>query len=305
VQAINNDGIAGEPKLLLTITITPAWYQAVWFKLAAVLTGIFLLSFLYRQHRQKEGVKFLMVKQQAELRQQEAEVKQLKTEFEKRLAQTEMATLRSQMNPHFIFNCLNSIKLYTMQNDTKAATEYLSKFSKLIRLVLENSRTATIPLASELEALQLYMDMEVMRFKQKLSYTISVAEDVDASYIEIPPLLLQPYVENAIWHGLMQKEEGGHIAIAVAMHDAATLVIIITDNGIGRAKAAELRSKTATAKKSFGMKVTSERIALVNRIYHTTTSISIHDLVDGDGQPAGTEVTLKIPLHDNDTSHHC
>ncbi len=208
-----------------------------------------------------------------------------------------LSALRSQMNPHFIFNCLNSIKLYTTQNDTVAASEYLTKFSRLIRLVLENSRNDRITLAAELDALRLYIEMEAMRFKEKLKYNITVDKDVEQDYIEIPPLLLQPYVENAIWHGLMQKEEGGRIDVNAGIQpNESMLVINITDNGIGRAKSAELMSKTATKHKSYGMKVTSERLALINQVYKTGANVTIHDLTDNNGQASGTRVTIKIPI---------
>ncbi|HAK77407.1 MAG TPA: hypothetical protein DCM71_10970 [Runella sp.] len=140
----------------------------------------------------------------------DAKIKLQETEFAHKLAETEMTALRAQMNPHFIFNCLNSIKLYTLENDNLKATEYMTKFSRLIRLVLENSRSERITLANELETLQLYMDMEAMRFKDKVAYEINVSDEVDTHYIEIPPLLIQPYIENAIWHGLMHKEGDGY-----------------------------------------------------------------------------------------------
>jgi sensor histidine kinase YesM len=138
--------------------------------------------------------------------------------------------------------------------------------------------------------------MEAMRFKEKLSYKLQVEKNVETNYIEIPPLLLQPYVENAIWHGLMAREEGGHIAIAVKMQDESLLEINITDNGIGRAAAAALRDKGSNKHRSYGMKATTERIALINQIYKTGASVFVHDLVNEDGQAAGTQVTLQIPV---------
>ncbi|MBD2705764.1 histidine kinase [Spirosoma sp. BT702] len=227
---------------------------------------------------------------------EEQRIRQLELGFEQKLAETEMIALRAQMNPHFIFNCLNSIKLYATDNDTKKASEYLTKFSRLIRLVLENSRSERITLQNELDALQLYLDMEAMRFKNKLHYQIDVQASIDTEFVEIPPLLLQPYVENAIWHGLMQKLEGGNVAVRVEQLRDDYLQITITDDGIGRTKAAELKSKSATPKKSFGMNVTSERIALINKLYQTQTQVQIHDLTDSDGQPAGTEIVLEIPI---------
>ncbi|HEY0111194.1 MAG TPA: histidine kinase, partial [Fibrella sp.] len=162
-------------------------------------------------------------------------IAQLALGFEQKLAETEMTALRAQMNPHFIFNCLNSIKLYAIENDPAKAAEYLTKFSRLIRLVLENSRSERVTLQNELDALRLYLDMEAMRFKDKLSFQISVAEIIDPEFVEIPPLLLQPYVENAIWHGLMHKLEGGRVEVLVEQPQEDQLRITITDDGIGRA----------------------------------------------------------------------
>jgi LytS/YehU family sensor histidine kinase/ligand-binding sensor domain-containing protein len=207
----------------------------------------------------------------------------------------QLEALRSQMNPHFIFNCLNSIKLYTTQNDTVAASNYLTKFSKLIRLALENSKCETIPLSTELKALELYIQMEAMRFKDKLKYSIVMNDNVDADFIEIPPLLLQPYVENSIWHGLMHKEEGGridvHISIVPQKH---ILEITIKDDGVGREKAAALKSKSATSHKSFGTKVTSDRLEIVNQLYKTGASVHTEDVMK-DNEIAGTLVTIMIP----------
>lgn len=223
-------------------------------------------------------------------------VNQIRSDFERRVAEAEMAGLRSQMNPHFIFNCLNSIKLYATENDSEKASDYLTKFSRLIRMVLENSRSKRVTLRNELDMLQLYADMEIMRFKQKLSFFVEVEPGIDTGFVEIPPLLLQPYVENAIWHGLMHKPEGGAVRVRATLSQENLLQLTITDDGVGRSRAAELISKSASHRKSFGLKMTSERIALVNQLYQTHTQVRIEDLVDADGQPAGTEVVLQIPI---------
>lgn len=201
-----------------------------------------------------------------------------------------------QMNPHFIFNCLNSIKLYATENDSEKASEYLTKFSRLIRLVLENSRSERVTLRNELDMLQLYADMEIMRFKQKLSFHIIIEPGLDAGFIEIPPLLLQPYVENAIWHGLMHKPEGGMVRVQASHPQENLLQLIIVDDGVGRVRAGELKSKSANQRKSFGLRMTLERISLVNQLYNTHTEVTIHDLVDTHGQAAGTEVVIQIPI---------
>ena len=223
-------------------------------------------------------------------------IRQLETEFEQKLADTEMTALRAQMNPHFIFNCLNSIKLYTLDNDADKASDYLTKFSRLIRLVLENSRSELVPLQNELEALQLYIELEAMRFKQKVQFSIHVSPEIDQRYLCIPPLLLQPYVENAIWHGLMHKSEGGTVSVEVSQPQDNLLHIEITDDGVGRERAAELKSKSAGKHKSFGMQVTADRIRMINQLYNIQTQAQIVDLVDSFGEACGTRVVLEIPV---------
>ena len=223
-------------------------------------------------------------------------LQRLTNEFDQKIAETEMAALRAQMNPHFIFNCLNSIQYFTAQNDAEKASDYLTKFSRLIRLVLENSRSERVTLANELETLRLYLDMEAMRFGQKVHYEISIIDFIDADDIQIPPLLLQPFVENAIWHGLMHKDEGGTVRVVVAQPRPDYLCITITDDGVGRAKAAEYKSKSATKSKSFGLKMTADRIALINQLYHTQTQVQVDDLTDAQGRATGTRVVVEIPV---------
>ena len=235
------------------------------------------------------------IQEQSRLLEQQ-HIRQLETEFEHKLADTEMTALRAQMNPHFIFNCLNSIKLYTLDNDADKASDYLTKFSRLIRLVLENSRSELVPLHNELEALQLYIELEAMRFKQKVQFTIQVSPEIDQQYVCIPPLLLQPYVENAIWHGLMHKPEGGTVSVEVSQPQENLLYIEITDDGVGRQRASELKSKSAGKHKSFGMQVTADRIRMINQLYNIQTQAQVLGLVDSFGEPCGTKVILQIPV---------
>ncbi len=227
---------------------------------------------------------------------EEQKLKQVATAFEQKIAETEMTALRAQMNPHFIFNCLNSIKLYTMENDSKTASAYLTIFSQLIRLVLENSRSEKVTLEKEMQTLRLYIELEAMRFKDKVKYNINIDPEIDLQYTEIPPLLIQPYVENAIWHGLMQKQTGGTIQINVSQTDEHALMIEITDDGIGREQASLLKSKSATRQKSFGLNVTAERINIINQLYQMDAAIKITDLKDSDNNAAGTKVNITIPV---------
>ena len=162
-------------------------------------------------------------------------------------------------------------------------------------MILQNSKASLIPLESELESLGLYLDLEGMRFDYHFSYKISVPPDMDISMLKVPPLIIQPYVENAIWHGLLHKDEKGQLDIEVTEEDDQ-LFFRITDNGIGRNQAAALGSKSATKHKSMGMQITSERIAKLQRLGAKESSVTINDLLLADGSAGGTEVIIKIPV---------
>ena len=220
---------------------------------------------------------------------------QLTTDFKKQLAQAETKALRAQMNPHFIFNSLNSINSFVIDQQHEMASEYLIKFSKLIRLILDNSRSETISIEKELETLKLYVLLESARFDNKFKCVYHIAENINTNSIMIPPMLLQPFVENAIWHGLMQKEGEGTITVEIKKENEEFLNISITDDGIGREKAAALKSKSATHK-SHGLKVTSQRIEMMNKLNSSGAHVNIIDLKDELGHALGTKVELIIPF---------
>jgi len=224
----------------------------------------------------------------------ENELQIQKLESQKQLSELEMQALRAQMNPHFIFNSLSSINLFILENNKLQASEYLSKFSRLIRLILQNSQEAYIPLEKELEALQLFLELESLRFENKFEYKVIVEKNIEPSEIKVAPLIIQPYVENAIWHGLMHKKENGHLEIELYLEEEI-LVCKITDDGIGRKKAAELKSKSTLTHKSMGMRITEDRIAMLQQQKQEGTFILINDLILPDGSPCGTEVLIKIP----------
>jgi tetratricopeptide (TPR) repeat protein len=257
--------------------------QLLFYSIATLATLLFVGLYFFNSNKAKQAqLKLALEKQEAE--------------FQRSLVDVSMSALRSQMNPHFIFNCLNSIKSYITQNDTVAAANYLTKFSKLIRIALDNSRTQTVTLDAELKSLDLYLLMEGMRFKEKLQYSITVDEEIEKDLIQIPPMLLQPYIENSIWHGLMHKEAGGRIDIHFDLvTNEQTLLITIKDNGVGRASAAALKSQTESTHKSFGTKVTSERLDMINQIFKTGASVHTEDMLEN-GSVAGTLVTIKIPF---------
>lgn len=226
---------------------------------------------------------------------QRLESDKTKVQLQQQATELEMQAFRAQMNPHFIFNSLNSINMFILENDKLSASEYLSKFSRLVRSILQNSKEAFILMEKELEALRLYLELESLRFENKFEYNISIDDEVDATVIKVPPLIIQPYVENAIWHGLMHKKEKGHLDIGL-YQSGETLICKITDDGIGRKKAAELKGKSPTHK-SMGTKITEGRIAMIQK--SMSNSVEINDLVYADGMAAGTEVLIKIAIqHD-------
>ncbi len=202
-----------------------------------------------------------------------------------------LKSMRSQMNPHFIFNALNSVNSFIAVNDERNANRYLSEFSALMRAVLENSDEDFIPLTKEIELLELYVKLEHNRFKEKFDYVISVDENIDLKQFSIPPMLLQPYIENAIWHGLRYRKEIGNLAISIVKKDDDTVSVTITDNGIGRKKSQELKTKNQLKQKSKGMNNIKNRIAILNDMYKDRVSVVVTDVLEN-GE--GTKVALLL-----------
>lgn len=252
-----------------------AFYREPWFYLAGSATAAILVAMFYSLRVQR-------IRNEA----------RLKTEFNKKLADTEMALLRSQMNPHFMFNSLNSIKYYILNEEPENANKYLTKFSKLMRLVLKNSQSRLISLSDELEALKLYIDLEALRFKEEFTYRIDVDEGIRPDDTFLPPLIVQPYVENAIWHGLLQKNAPGALEVNIQRVNGV-IRLEVADDGIGREAAGAMRSKSVT-KKSFGTRITRDRIALVRQITGINASVETIDLHNG-REARGTRVIIEIP----------
>ncbi len=202
-----------------------------------------------------------------------------------------LKSLRTQMNPHFIFNALNSVNSFIASHDERAANKYLSEFSQLMRSVLENSEEDFIPLEKEIELLELYVKLEHFRFKNKFEYSITIDENLKVNEFVIPPMLLQPYVENAVWHGLRYKKEKGNLKINFKQLDAEKVMITITDDGIGRKKSKELKTEHQKKQNSKGMGNIQRRIKILNEMYKDKVDVLIDDAtqnVDG----IGTKVVL-------------
>jgi sensor histidine kinase YesM len=217
----------------------------------------------------------------------------LKLSFENEISLLKLDALRNQMNPHFIFNALNSIKAYFIDNNKEKAIYYLNKFAKLIRKILESSRTDSISLEEELETIELYMNIENIRFHDAIKFNINVGENVNLTLVKLPGLLLQPFIENSIWHGLMQKEGEKNIVIEIAGFENIT-TLTITDNGVGRAKANERSEKKSFKKESLGIQFAQERLNHFNKKHNTAYRFNIVDLTDDHGEPGGTKVVFEF-----------
>ena len=200
-----------------------------------------------------------------------------------------LKSLRTQMNPHFIFNALNSVNSFIASNDERAANKYLSEFSQLMRSVLENSEEDFIPLGKELELLELYVKLEHFRFKDKFDYKINVDDNLQLGEFVIPPMLLQPYVENAVWHGLRYKEEKGMLEIDFKQVDSESIIITISDDGIGRKKSKDLKTENQKKQKSKGMGNIQKRISILNEMYKDKVDVTVENVFENE---EGTRVRL-------------
>ena len=214
---------------------------------------------------------------------------------EKKVLSLEQNMLRSQMNPHFLFNSLNSIKLYIINNDKKNAVHYLNKFSKLVRRILEGSSLKEISLTEELETAELYLNIENIRFSDEINFEIDIAKEINAEQVKIPSLVLQPFLENAIWHGLSSKEGEKRIWIKIYNLDKFHLGIDIVDNGVGRNASEKIKENRILKRKSVGIDITTERLANFSKDYQNDFEVAIEDLFADSGEALGTKVTLKIP----------
>lgn len=216
--------------------------------------------------------------------------------YEKQINELKLTSLLSQMNPHFIFNALNSIKLYIINNEAKLAARYLNKFSKLIRRILEASNTKEVSLQEELETMDLYMTIENIRFSNEIDFHINVQQNLNLETIKVPPLVLQPFLENALWHGLSSKKEDKKILLMIQIIDKKYLEIKIEDNGIGREASAKIKSEKSINRKSIGIELTKERLSNFVKSLKNNYKIEYTDLYNSKHKPSGTSVLITIPL---------
>lgn len=271
VCAIDSEGMISEPFSIQFVVAPAIWFQ--WWFVSLLVIFVSLGIYFYNKRRFKRI--------------------NSKVVLERKMLHAEQQALRARMTPHFTFNTLNSVQAYIMANDKKNANKYLSLFSKLIRMILDHSADRLISIEQELKALELYIQLERLRFKDKLEHHIIIDELLDIHNNMIPPLLLQPYVENAIGHGIMHKESSGNVAVQL-LCKADHILCIIEDDGVGREKAKQLKEARNGQHKSFGMEITANRIELMRELYQLDFSLRYKDLKK-DNKAVGTRVEIKIP----------
>ncbi|WP_425389926.1 tetratricopeptide repeat-containing sensor histidine kinase [Ekhidna sp.] len=247
---------------------------------------VFALALVFRQRK---------LKKQKTLSDLELAETQKLLDLERQYRASELKALRSQMNPHFVFNALNSIQEYIMTNERKLAGKYLGKFADLMRIYLQHSQVKSVTIREETEALNLYLELEKLRFEDSLTYSINIGNRVNTEQL-IPSLLLQPYVENAVKHGLLHKESERVLTINIKSDQGNVLVCEIIDNGVGRKKSQEINKMRNPGHKSFATQATTSRLGLLNLDREQPIEEEVLDMTDDKGDPEGTKVIIRIPM---------
>lgn len=278
VKSVNRDGVESETNFPLLIEISPPFWKTWWFRtLIILLMGSVVYALLRWQKKRRK------------------EKEQLRVEYEKRIATVEMNMLRAQMNPHFIFNSLNSINTFILENDPDNAVVYLQKFSSLVRLILDNSRSEWILLENELKALRLYIELESLRFDHVFAHELKIQPEIQPGSVWVPPLIIQPYVENAIRHGLIHRTDGKGLLEVNVSKENEQLLIEIRDNGIGREASEKMKNRISGLQQpSHGMLITAERLEIVNLVYNANAGVRVTDIKDSSGVCSGTSVLINI-----------
>ncbi len=287
VRAINKKGVASKSQSI-SIEIHAPFWQKWWFYvvLSFVAIAISWLLFYYNSLKKQQ-------KQEQVIRRERAE---------RDLLFSQLENLRSQMNPHFIFNALNSIQEYIMTNEKDMASTYLVKFSRLVRMYLNQSRNQEVLLKEEVEALKLYLDLEKDRFEDTLNYNIEIDPNLLHKVIYVPSLFIQPYVENAIKHGLLHKSNDRKLTVQFKEVDNV-LICSIDDNGVGRKEAENYKKARLEQHNSFATSANQKRVELLNRMRKHKISVKIIDKVDSNNKAEGTQVIIEIPF-ENESSNH-
>jgi len=259
-----------------------------------VLILMLLVVFFFYSAKQKQAKKTALV-------QQELKASQKQLALEKQYRDSELKALKAQMNPHFIFNVLNSIQEFIVLNKKDLASEYLASFAELIRSYLHFSNKGVLTLQEEVETLEKYLGLEKLRFSQNFEYSIKIDQSIESDSLFIPTMLIQPYVENAVKHGLFHKKENCRLKIEFQQQNSPKIRCIIEDNGIGRQKSKEHRDRKLKKQKSFASQATASRLNLLNEQGHQKIGVEIIDLKDHQNNDIGTKVILDIPIKTQQT----
>ncbi|MCQ2308580.1 MAG: histidine kinase [Bacteroidales bacterium] len=276
--ASNEANIQNSVPFHLTIVVKPKWYGTIYFKVVAALAVLLLVFLLIYGKIRKERRKIAHAREINEL--------------ERKMFQLKGQALQLQMNPHFLYNTLNSIQSFILTNDTIKASMYLSSFAKLMRKVLNNASREKILLSEELESIRLYLDLEKLRLNERFDYKVIVDDNIQLNKVEIASMLLQPFAENAVIHGLAYKAADGMLKIEVRKVSAGSILFVIEDNGIGRVKAAQIRKELGKTEKSHATSITRQRLEILNEVSKGEYSVKINDLYDADGNACGTKVEI-------------
>lgn len=276
-KAITGDQIWSEEELMIPITISPPFYATTWFR---IIITLILLGLLYT---------IINARERSIKRKDKAEA-----EVNRKIVELERRALQAQMNPHFIYNSMNSIQQFMIIHDIEGAMKYLTKFSRILRTVLNISAQNRIPLADEITLIKDYLELENMRFPNKFTYDIQVSPDINIHAVDIPPFFIQPQVENAIRHGLLKKSSQGHLSIAITS-DEGHLYIIVEDNGIGREASRKTKFNDTIVNESKGLAIVKERLSHLSPT-NGFTPFKIIDLYTLDHTPAGTRVEIILPI---------
>lgn len=280
LKAKNSNGEWNENGQVINIHVAKPFWLTAWFILLMFIAVASVVYLIYKN-------RIKSIHKEAKLH----------SDYAIKMNELENSALRTQMSPHFIFNSLNTINSFINRNDPAKANQYISKFSKLIRLILDHSREKKITLAEELGVLELYVQLERIRFDNKFDYHINIDETIVTDTTEIPPLIIQPFVENAILHGLLPLHHGGILNVSI-QKDAKNILCIIEDNGIGREQAKLNKAPFNVQRKSHGIDITFKRIELFNKEHSFDKTVNIIDKKNEDGSAAGTRIEIPIALEE-------
>ncbi len=281
IKALNEDGVVAKKNITVKFSIASPFYKKGWFYL--LIAGLIL------------GAMYLYFKQRLKNEKKNNDLLAQKMRLEQELHQSILSSIKSQMNPHFLFNALNTVQSYIYTNEKENASLYLGKFSELTRTILDMSNKERVTLAEEIKALQLYMELEQLRFEDKLQYTFEVDKNISTETTYIPSMLIQPYVENAIKHGLMHQKNKWILHISFKQNKNS-IEVAVDDNGIGRKASEAINQQRNKRHKSFASNANEKRLDILNKGLPKSISLNITDKVDEHGYATGTTILLNIPF---------